>query len=76
MKEATRQLVLLIGIMTILTGALVTVNSVRTNSTDSDNPSQQINTTPEPVETENVSTEDMPSAEPQRDGNSSGIIVQ
>ena len=75
MKEATRQLVLLIGIMTILTGGLVTINSARTSSTVSQTPDQQVNTSPDPVES-NDTADNTESPEPVDTGNSSGLVVQ
>lgn len=48
MKEVTRQLILLVGILTLLTSALVTVNMAG-NDTESPSNTEDVQNSPEPV---------------------------
>jgi len=77
MKETTRQLILLVGVLTLLTATLVTVNTTRNQEAPEDTtPVNDNSTSEEPVE-DNSSAEENVSEEPS--GNSTepqGLIGQ
>ena len=71
MNEATRQMILLIGVMTILIGAFVTINTAGTSSTGDP---EQSNTTP--VEENNTIDTGSDNPEDKADSNSTNILEQ
>jgi hypothetical protein len=77
MKKSTRQLILLVGIMTILTGALVTINAARTGPAEDKGDSQAINTTPVgDNESKDTVKETSPNEDDTESTNSTNLLSQ
>lgn len=77
MKEVTRQLILLVGVLTLLTSALVTVNMVGSD-TESPDDTEEVQNNPEPVNnTTTVVKENSTDENSNSTGNKSrGLIAQ
>ncbi|MFB6241668.1 MAG: hypothetical protein ABEJ36_02585 [Candidatus Nanosalina sp.] len=70
MKETTRQLILLIGLISFLTSGLVTLNMIRTSSADTPDPENQTqNRTQVPVSNNGTGKENTSNA-------TKGLIAQ
>lgn len=77
MKETTRQLILLVGVLTLLTATLVTVNTARNSESPEDTDSVNNNSTvEEPVEKNNSVEENMSKESSGNSTEPKGIIGQ